>query len=382
MEYLFLAISGVISALVNALHPRRGGVVRHVVAFKLDHLGDLITAAPAISAIKRRHPDAELTLVVGSWCAELARSLSSVDVVVVYDSPQFDRTRAGGKEPAQRGLRGALNRRRYDVAYGFREDPAVLGFCLFGGCRRRRDRGTVRIGDRVRRIGAVLRGRGDPGPESEFETNLRVVGVAGGDAPALPPLTVSPDDVERVREDVMGESLNASRPLIVIHPGAAWTYRLWPVDRYSDLATRLYSKHRGTIVVTGSAEERALADRVLAGGVQGRSVAGDYDIGRVAALLSLADVYIGSDTGITLLAAAVGTPVVALFGPGDPRRFGHVGPYSIVLYHKQDCSPCPQLDCDQDGACMKAITVDEVAEAVAVVLRAVDNRTRSKGISK
>ncbi|MCK4510981.1 hypothetical protein KAW64_04535, partial [bacterium] len=121
-------MSSVISALVNALHPRGGGVVRHVVAFKLDHLGDLITAAPAISAIKRRHPDAELTLVVGSWCAELARSMSSVDVVAVYDSPRFDRRRAAGKEPVQRELRGALDRRRYDVAYGFREDPAVLGF--------------------------------------------------------------------------------------------------------------------------------------------------------------------------------------------------------------------------------------------------------------
>ena len=228
----------------------------------------------------------------------------------------------------------------------------------------------------------MLRGRGDPGPLSELETNLRVVGAATGDAPALPPLTVSPDDVERVREDILGEEPNASRPLIVIHPGAAWVHRLWPVDRYNDLAARLYSKHRATIVVTGSAEERKLADRVLAGGVQGRSVAGEYDIGRVAALLSLADVYIGSDTGITHLAAATGTPVVALFGPGDPRRFGHVGPCDVVLYHKQDCSPCPQIDCDRDGACMKAITVDEVAEAVASVLRAVDSRRCSGGNSK
>ncbi len=382
MEYLLLVMSSVVSALVNTLHPRGGGVVRHVVAFKLDHLGDLITAAPAISAVRRRHPDAELTLVVGSWCAELARALFPVAVVAVYDSPRFDRTRAGGTEPAQRRLRRALDRRRYDVAYGFREDPAALGFCLFGGCRRRSDRGTVRIGDRVRRLGAVLRGRGDPGPQSEFETNLRIAGAAVEDAPALPPLTVSPDDVERVREDILGESPNASRPLIVIHPGAAWAYRLWPVDRYNDLATRLCTKHQGTVVVTGSAEERELAGRVLADGVQGRSVAGEYDIGRVAALLSLADVYIGSDTGITHLAAAVGTPVVALFGPGDPRRFGHIGPRDVVLYHKQDCSPCPQTDCDQNGACMKAITVDEVAEAVAGVLRAVDSRVHSGGSSK
>ncbi|MCD4689933.1 glycosyltransferase family 9 protein, partial [bacterium] len=101
-----------------------------------------------------------------------------------------------------------------------------------------------------------------------------------------------------------------------------------------------------------------------------------------AALLSLADVYIGSDTGVTHLAAAVGTPVVALFGPGDPRRFGHGGPRDVVLYHKQNCSPCPQSGCDWDGACMKAITVDEVAAAVTRVLEAVDRPTISGGSSK
>ncbi|MCD4690743.1 glycosyltransferase family 9 protein, partial [bacterium] len=296
MEYLFLAMSSAVSALVNALHLCGRRAVRHAVVFKLDRLGDLVTAAPAIAAIRHRHPDAELTLVVGSWCAELANSLLPVDLVAVYDSPRFVKALADEKGRASRGLKGTLDRRTYDVAYGLREDTAVLSFCLSGGCRRRRDRGTVRVGDWVRRFGAVLKGRGDPGPLGELETNLRIAGVATAGAAALPSLTASPDEVARVSADILGENRPASAPLVVIHPGAAWVHRQWPVERYSELVTRLCAEYRATVVVTGSAEERELADRVLAGGAQGRSVAGEYDIGQVAALLSLADVYIGSDT--------------------------------------------------------------------------------------
>ena len=71
MEYLLLVMSGVVSTLVNALHPRGCGVVRHVVAFKLDHLGDLVTAAPAISAVRLRHPAGAL-----SWQNLYSRSPS------------------------------------------------------------------------------------------------------------------------------------------------------------------------------------------------------------------------------------------------------------------------------------------------------------------
>jgi len=370
MEYLFLAASSIVSAITNAFHPRACAGERHIVVFKLDHIGDLVTAVPELRRIRGRHPDAEVTLVVGSWCEELATSLLPVDVVAVYDSPRFERG-VGGPSGARRGLREILARRSYDLAYGFRDDAASLGFCLFGGAARRRDRGTIRIRDRMRRMAAVMRHQGDPGPLSEAETNLLIVDVHAEPDPDTNPLAPRRIDVERVTEDVRRARSDAGGPLVVLHPGAVWGHRRWPADRYSDLAVRLRDEFDAVVFVTGSSDERELADRAFAPGA-GRVVAGEYGISTVSALLAQADVFVGADTGITHLASAMGAPVVVLFGPGDPRRFSPIGERVATLYERQDCSPCAQTVCNHDSACMKAITVEAVLQAVRGILRSVD----------
>jgi len=367
MEYLFLATSSVVSAIVNAVHGRPREAARSVVVFKLDHLGDLISAAPAISAIRHIHPDAELTLVVGSWCEELARALFPVDIVVAYDSPRFDRAEAG-MQAERRALRDVLGGRSFDIAYGLRDDRSSLSFCLWGGAKRRRDRGSVRIRDRAGRLAARLLGRGDPGPRSESDTNLLIAGVSPEASTASGRLEPRPSDVEQVEQDVRRSRAGATGPLIVLHPGAAWVHRRWPVERYAELAAAVREELDAVVFVTGSAGERELADLVVATESPGHVVAGEYGIGEVAALLSLADVFVGADTGITHLASAMGCAVVALFGPGDPRRFTLNGTRDATLYVQQDCSPCGQSECDRDGACMKAIGV---ADVHAEVLRAV-----------
>jgi len=362
MEYWFLFRSCVVSAIVNAVRPSPRAV-ESIVVFKLDHLGDLLTAVPALFALRARYPEAQVTLVVGRWCADFARDVLPVDYVAVYDSPAFDReaeTRGGGDADALRSVLPGS----FDIAYGLRDDSATLAFVLAGGCRCRHDRGTVRLADRARRMMAVLVGRGDPGPLSERETNLRTVGAGEGEVPDGPLIRPRPDMTERVRADIKELVGESTSPLVVMHPGAAWEHKRWPVELHAELAGRLTRDLGATVFVTGSNSERELAERVMTRGARGRVVAGEYDLLLLAALLELADVYVGADTGITHLATLVGTPTVVLFGPGDPRRFGPPRASDVVVYHRQDCSPCSQTTCDRDSACMRAITVDEVEAAV------------------
>jgi len=376
MEYQFLLRSCAVSALVNAAHPG-SRPARSAVVFKLDHLGDLLTAVPALFALRRTRPDARITLVVGRWCAEFAREFLPVDEVAVYDSPTFDRDaeRRGGGDVAS--LRSALPA-SFDVAFGLRDDPATLTFSLRGGCRHRRDRGTVRLADRARRAARTLAGGADPGPLSERATNLRIVDASERDVPDGPLIRPRPEDTARVRSDIEAITGGAASPLVVIHPGAAWEHKRWPAERHAALARNLTRDLGATVFVTGSRDERELAEQLMIDGVRGRSVAGEYDLALMVALLGAADAYIGADTGITHLAALTGTPVVVLFGPGDPRRFGPPGADDVVVYHRQDCSPCPQTLCDRDGVCMRAITVSEVETAVHRVLTTPSHATTAQ----
>lgn len=365
MEYAFLLLSMLAGTLTNALGPLRRGARRGVVVFKLDHIGDLVTAVPALEAVRARHASDEITLVVGSWCADLARALLPVDRVVVYDSRSFSRdgTKAGAAE-----LRRALGRARFRTAYALRDDVPAMLYCLGGGAARRRDRGTVRVGHRFVRSLARLAGRGDIGPLHEVETNLRVAGERPSGPPPAPRLSV-PGPARAAVAALVAELRGAEgRPLVVVHPGAAWEHRRWPAPRFAELVVRLVGDLGASVAVTGSGEERALAGSVACPGPLCRVTAGDLGIVETAALLAAADCYVGADTGIMHLAVAVGTPVVGLFGPQDPRRFGPLGPADVVLRHPVPCAPCRQIVCPHDGLCMASIGIDEVAAAVSDVV--------------
>jgi ADP-heptose:LPS heptosyltransferase len=364
MEFVFLFLSALVTGLVNIRGLVSRGSVETVVVFKLDHLGDLVTAAPALAALRQTHPGVEITLVVGSWTRELAELVRSHDRLAVYDSPAFDR---GAPRRAAPDLTSALPRARFDLAVGLRDDWSTLRFCLLGGARRRRDRGTVRLADRLGRWASVVRGAGDPGPLGEVATNLRVVGAQPDGRAPVPSIAV-PEDAKRVlAEGALAEWAAWSAPLVVVHPGAGWEHRRWPAERYAELVGRLLERG-AAVAVTGSVGERDLARSVARPDPSCLALAGDLSLVELAALLAGAAAFVGADTGVTHLAVAVGTPVVALFGPGDPSRFGSFRPGDTVCYHRVACAPCRQVACDDDGACMRAISVDEVADAVAAVL--------------
>jgi len=365
MEHLFLTASFLASLAVNAasLFARRSAVGR-IVVFKLDHLGDLVTAAPAVSELRRRFPGAEITLVVGSWCEDLAREGLEHDLLAVYDSAAYAR----GAQPGPRSLgrlRAALPRGRFDLAFGLRDDAATLLFCLFGGAARRRDRGSVRVAHAWERAAARISGRSVP-VLHEIDTNLRIVGARVGGRPPVPALHVRAELRRWARDHVLA-AWGDERP-VVVHPGASWQHRQWPAERSAELVRRIVLDRGAPVVVTGSAAERELAERVALAHPRCRVLAGEPGIAQMMGLLSESRLYVGPDTGIMHIAVGVGTPVVALFGPNDPARFGPVGPRDVALTAKLECAPCPQRHCPRGGLCMLTIGVDDVIAAVARVL--------------
>lgn len=143
------------------------------------------------------------------------------------------------------------------------------------------------------------------------------------EAPTVPPLYR-----EQAMDILVKAGYAGNRPLVTIHPGSGGKAKCWPLENYIELAARLKQDHDLFILFfTGPAEERAMKDEVkeFARGHEGMAHVEEGDLTTVAALLGRSGLFIGNDSGITHLAAAMGSPVIALFGPTDPAFWMPMG---------------------------------------------------------
>ncbi len=367
MEYAFFIASALVSLLVNARGWFSRRPVRKILVFKLDHLGDVVTATPALSHLRALHPEAEITGVIGPWARPLMKAHPALDRILIYASPEYIR---GAPLRVAPNLSTVLRSRSYDLIVGLRDDRASLAYAARSGAGKRVDRGTVRIRMKIKRWAARL--GFDPGfiPTHEVETNLCIVGhcepPGSGVRPSLPIAGQALEWFQRERPGLVGDV----ETFAVIHPGAASPLRKWPRDRFVQVARWLRDGRGLGVIITGSREEaeetESIAEEV---GIGAASVARSSDLEKTVAVISQASALVSVDTGIMHVGTAVGTPVVALIGPQDPRRFGPFGPDHIVLYGGLPCSPCSQKDCERGNPeCMEAISPDDVIAALTEIL--------------
>jgi ADP-heptose:LPS heptosyltransferase len=163
----------------------------------------------------------------------------------------------------------------------------------------------------------------------------------------------------------------AARPAIGVHVSGGRPSKQWHLDRFAQVARRLAERHGATIVLTGSPGDRPMVDDVkrMLAGVATIDAAGAFDLPALGAVLAKLDLLITGDTGPMHLAAAMGTPVVALFGPSDPRRYGPRGEGHRVIRIDLWCSPCGQVRLPPERCrgrvpeCMDGIDVERVVSA-------------------
>jgi lipopolysaccharide heptosyltransferase II len=171
-------------------------------------------------------------------------------------------------------------------------------------------------------------------------------------------------EIMKERLDKIAGARHALPLLVVINPVARWITKLWSEQKFAELADRLIQEKNAVIIFTGSSDDRAVIARIVSMMKQeAENWAGETTLKELAALASLSNLFITTDTGPMHLAAAAGAKVVALFGPTAPWRTGPYGASHIVVSKALECSPCFQRKCG-DVQCMEAITVEEVLEKI------------------
>ncbi|MBI3620917.1 MAG: glycosyltransferase family 9 protein [Nitrospirae bacterium] len=209
-------------------------------------------------------------------------------------------------------------------------------------------------------------------PRHAIDRYLHLVREAGASsqAPVRFPLPSWPEAARWVDDWWDKAGLQPKDTVCVLHPAARWETKRWPAERFARLADRLVKEQGWRVILVAGPAERTQVEAV------GRLMQQPYDdlsgrttLPQLAALLARAALLITNDSGPMHLAVAVGIPVVALFGPTDPRKIGPYGPGHHVLQAGVDCSPCGRQRCTQGLACMNAISVEEAYAAALRVRR-------------
>jgi heptosyltransferase-2 len=212
--------------------------------------------------------------------------------------------------------------------------------------------------------------RAETGPVHQVTGYLRLLAPLGLEARlTLPTLAIDPARGVEARR-LLGEAdLPPGDARVGLQLGAALgPAKLWPSERIAALATRLEARGVRSVLL-GSPQAQGLADAVRAAAPGPiRSLVGRDHPALMAALFSELDALVAADSGPAHVAAAVGVPVVTLFGPTDPRLTAPAGPRQQALWHQPVCSPCFLGHCPIDHRCLRALEVAEVEAAVLTAL--------------
>ncbi|HPQ43699.1 MAG TPA: glycosyltransferase family 9 protein [Syntrophales bacterium] len=341
--------------------------IRRILIFRLDGLGDLILSTAALREIRKGFPKAEITLVVGPWSAGIADCIPFYDRLIVHDHFLFSVFRGNRRTNLNEELDfiKTLRSGRYDIGIDLRGDllsiiPLFLSAASF------------RFAKDTRGGGFLLTHPINGGCGHAKDEPLRLVetlGVAVADRETE--LTIPVKDVQYIEEYLVEKGIEDKDSVIVIAPSALYRWRAWPPEKFARVAALLAENDNCAVILLGSREDRYMLDaiRSLAGPTIINS-SGELTLSQVAALIKRSSLFIGNDSGLMHIAAAVKTPMIQLFGPGEPEKFGYRSDTNIVLM-KGDCPyhPCDQRRCRyQDHWCMDQISVEDVMNAVQRII--------------
>jgi lipopolysaccharide heptosyltransferase II len=358
---------------------------KRILVVKLADLGDLLTATPALRALRLSFPTARIDALVTPGSAKLLDGLGSVDEPVLFEKSAFDRPRDAFLSLwSAIALGRRLRARRYDTlvllhhlttAYGTAK-YAALALGSGAGARAGLDNGRGRFLTHR----AVDRGFGEL---HEVDYWLAVAGTVGGANPSPRlEIAISPEAESAVRARCAELGIEGEA-IAIIHPGSGEfsLARRWPAERYAALGDRLAAElDLRVIVLAGPAEgELRLASRIVGEMRHATSVVQDVpNPHELAALLRRCSLFVGNDSGVMHLAAAVQRPVVAIFGPTNHRAWGPYPPDSprnVIVREPVACSPCihrghqfgTPLGCPA-RTCLDLVSVNMVFESAKRVL--------------
>ncbi len=300
--------------------------VKRILIIRPGALGDLIVTLPTFSAIRHHFPDAHIEIMGYTTFLEITKGRFYADVVSRFDHADNALLFVHNAE-----LPPSLIKKfeGVDLVFSFVSDKEQV------------------FAHNLRKAGVKHIIHREPLPACSENIHITDYLLKSLDSLGLTCQSIIPKVFLNNADLCFGEkfikdaAVDSSKPLIAIHPGSGSRQKCWPVERFAALMFRLSSDMDARFLVTlGPADDKIIEELHLKIG-DTFITANQLPLPHLAAIIAKCSLFIGNDSGVTHLAAAAGTPTIALFGPTDPQIWRPRGEKVTILYKKRPCSPCP-----------------------------------------
>ncbi|MCM8764297.1 MAG: glycosyltransferase family 9 protein [Candidatus Omnitrophica bacterium] len=315
--------------------------IKNILIIGLSSIGDNLLISPSIRRIKYCCENSSIDFVVGPRAVAFAEKNPLFSHIYIWD-----------KKTGAKTLIKMLENKKYDIIVDFRN--SLLPFFL---------NAEYRVTFFVRELFSRKFST------HESERVLKFIEPYFGKSESVElyfPLYHAEIDEHKKAFERTGISLDSDN-FIVLNPGAAFEKKRWNKDRFAEVARTIILKYGVKVIIVGSSDEFGLVEEIIAKirDEKALNLAGKISFRQLACLLSRSMLLITNDTGTMHLACAMKCPVIAIFGPGNPLRYGPIATKSIVLHTERKCFPCRlEARCDKDFVCMNDVAVQDVISAV------------------
>lgn len=338
--------------------------VKRVLVVRLRSIGDTVLATPSLDALRRFLPDAQIDVLLESWVAPVLEGFDAVDNIITTE-----RGSTTSRARVARRLRAA----RYDVAYNLHGGTTATILMRASGARHR-------VGYSSYQYSRLLNHAAPPASEiwgmgrtHSVEQQLALLGWTGVPVSDRPPtrLVVTEQAASSIAEKLHAARVDEAKPLALIHPAAAFDTKQWATANFARVVEDLSSHSFDCVAIAAPNEGQVLAGLIESSSAHITAFA-DLSLPEVTALSARSRLFVGNDSGIAHIAAAVRTPSVVIFGSSN---VAHWRPWTVapaeVVREELPCQPCPGYFCAEFDApeCIRRVTVERVMAAVNRVIK-------------
>ena len=339
--------------------------VKRVLVVRLRSIGDMVLATPSLVSLRRFLPDAEIDVLLEDWVAPLIEGSSAVDRVVTVGRSGASRIRAAW----------GLRRRGYDVAFNLHGGTTGTFFTIASGARHRVGYGSYQYSFLYNQLltdaSPAWPGKSAHSARQQLALLEHAGVLVDREEPSLLPLNADSEASIDARLSELGDS-----PFALMHPAAAFATKTWPVENFARTAEYLRSLRISTVAVAAAAETDILQN-LTRGSTAPIATFSDLSLPEITALARRAKLFIGNDSGIAHIAAAVGTPSVVVFGSSNLNFWRPwTGAPNEVVFQPFACRPCPGSECREFGRprCIREVGTAAVYGAIDRVLAETEKR--------